>query len=338
MKILGIESSCDETAVALYDSHVGLLGHKLFSQVAIHREFGGVVPELASRDHIKKLPALVKSLLNEVKLSFADIDGIAYTKGPGLQGALLVGATFAKSLAFALDIPALGVNHLEGHLWAALLEQDKPKLPFVMLLVSGGHTQLLYVRALGDYELLGETLDDACGEAFDKTAKLLGLSYPGGPALAKLAESGNENAYSFSKPMVNRQGLDMSFSGLKTQVANTWHHSDKSQQTKANIAASFQKTVCETLLIKCKRALIQTECKQLVCAGGVGANLKLREKLRLLMNETGGACYFPSIEFCTDNGAMIAYLGTLLMQKGLNDCNLNIEVRARWPIEKHSTK
>lgn len=334
MKILGIESSCDETGLAIYDSDKGLIAEVLYSQIAAHKDFGGVVPEIASRDHNQKLLPLLTELMSQSGLALTDVDGIAYTHAPGLQGALLVGATFAKSLAYALAIPALGVHHLEAHMMAVMLEEKTPPFPFVMLLVSGGHSQLLAVRGLGDYTLLGDTLDDACGEAFDKTAKLLGLPYPGGPALASLATTGDDAAFAFSKPMVNRKGLDFSFSGLKTQVANAWHKSDKQDQTKANIAASFEKTICDTLVIKCKRALAEMGVSTLVCAGGVGANLRLRQSLKDLMQGLSGEAYFPRHELCTDNGAMIAYLGWCYMKDGAKDPDLGIKVHARLPLSQ----
>jgi len=334
MKILGIESSCDETGLAIYDSDKGLLAEVLYSQIAAHKEFGGVVPEIASRDHNQKLLPLLTELMSQSGLALADLDGIAYTHAPGLQGALLVGAAFAKSLAYALNIPALGVHHLEAHMMAVMLEESTPAFPFLMLLVSGGHSQLLAVRGLGDYALLGDTLDDACGEAFDKTAKLLGLPYPGGPALAKLATTGDDKAFTFSKPMVNRKGLDFSFSGLKTQVANAWHQSDKLAQTKADIAASFEKTICDTLVIKCKRALAETGFNTLVCAGGVGANKRLRQSLKDLMQDLSGEVFYPRHELCTDNGAMIAYLGWCYMKDGAKDSDLGIKVHARLPLSQ----
>lgn len=335
MRVLGIETSCDETGVAIYDGQQGLLGQELYSQVKMHAEYGGVVPELASRDHIRKLLPLTQALLKKTKLKLQDIDAIAYTAGPGLIGALLVGAGFAKSLAYGLNIPCLPVHHLEAHLVAPLLDESVPNYPFLALLVSGGHTQLLAVKALGEYELLGETLDDAVGEAFDKTAKLMGLSYPGGPALAALALQGEPGVYRFPRPMTDRPGLDFSFSGLKTFALNTYNASTQDKKAKADIAYAFQEAVCETLLIKCKRALQQTSFKQLVVAGGVSANTHLRNQLQALMTKMGGQLFLPAKEYCTDNGAMVALLGYLKFEAQKNNtnlANLAIEVKARWPF------
>lgn len=333
MRVLGIETSCDETGLAIYDTDRDqLLGHVLHSQIALHAEYGGVVPELASRDHIRKLQPLYQELLRECNLTAADLDGIAYTLGPGLVGALMVGASFAKSLAFGLGIPALGVHHMEAHLLAPLLEKDKPALPFLALLVSGGHTQIVWVKALGDYELMGETIDDAAGEAFDKTAKMMGLPYPGGQLLAKLAEQGDETRFAFTKPMVNRPGLEMSFSGLKTQVLTQYHRTEQTEQDKADIAASFQKTLVDTLLIKCQRALDQTHVKALVVAGGVGANRRLREGLQSMMSKQGGRFYAPDMAFCTDNGAMVAFAGGLRLTAGQSDQDRSVRPTARWPL------
>jgi N6-L-threonylcarbamoyladenine synthase len=281
MLVLGIETSCDETGVALYHSERGLLAHALHSQIALHAQYGGVVPELASRDHVRRLLPLVHRVLDEAGLAVSDLDGVAYTAGPGLIGALLVGAATGRALAFALDVPAIGVHHMEGHLLAPLLEDSdvpngRPEPPFVALLVSGGHTQLVNVRGIGQYELLGETLDDAAGEAFDKTAKLMGLPYPGGPQLAALAKQGRPDVFRFSRPMTDRPGLDFSFSGLKTQVLLAWQKSDRSEQSRADVARGFEEAVTETLAIKCERALSQTGHKTLVVAGGVGANTRLR--------------------------------------------------------------
>ena len=335
MRVLGIETSCDETGVAIYDGQQGLLGQELYSQVKMHAEYGGVVPELASRDHIRKLLPLTQALLKKTKLKLQDIDAIAYTAGPGLIGALLVGAGFAKSLAYGLNIPCLPVHHLEAHLVAPLLDESVPNYPFLALLVSGGHTQLLAVKALGEYELLGETLDDAVGEAFDKTAKLMGLSYPGGPALAALALQGEPGVYRFPRPMTDRPGLDFSFSGLKTFALNTYNASTQDKKAKADIAYAFQEAVCETLLIKCKRALQQTSFKQLVVAGGVSANTHLRNQLQALMTKMGGQLFLSAKEYCTDNGAMVALLGYLKFEAQKNNttlANLAIEVKARWPF------
>ena len=281
MKVLGIETSCDETGIAIYDTAKGLLAHALYSQIDLHAEYGGVVPELASRDHIRRTIPLINEVLEQAQCQKNDIEGIAYTAGPGLMGALMVGATIGRTLAWTWNIPSIAVNHMEGHLLAPLLEPQQPSFPFLALLVSGGHSLLVDVKQLGDYEIIGESLDDAVGEAFDKTAKMLGLGYPGGPIISCLAETGDASGYKFPRPMTNRPGLDMSFSGLKTFVLNTWQDSDKSDTTKANIAAAFQEAVVDTLLIKCKRALKQTEHRQLVMAGGVSANKQLREKLKL---------------------------------------------------------
>lgn len=329
MLVLGIESSCDESGVALYDTNKGLIAHELYSQVALHAEYGGVVPELASRDHIRKVTPLIKNLLNRCHLTLADLDGVAYTAGPGLIGALLVGASIGRSLAWGLNIPALAVHHMEGHLLAPMLEEDQPQFPFVALLVSGGHTLLVEVKSMGDYTILGESLDDAAGEAFDKTAKLLDLGYPGGPVLAALAEQGVTGIYKFPRPMVDRPGLDFSFSGLKTFTMNTWNNSHKTDQDKANIARAFQDAVVDTLFIKCRRALEQTGCTSLVIAGGVGANTSLREKMNTLKVKVS----FPRLEFCTDNGAMIAYAGAMRLQAGQSEEAI-ISPRPRWSISE----
>lgn len=332
MLVLGIESSCDETGVAIYDSESGLLAHALHSQIATHKIHGGVVPELASRDHVNHLIPLLNEVLQEAGLEKKDLDGVAYTAGPGLIGALLVGSCFAKSLAYALGIPALGVHHLEAHLLAAKMETPSLEFPFIALLVSGGHCQLVEVKDLGDYHVLGDTLDDAVGEAFDKTAKLMGIPYPGGPVLAALADGCESTPYRFPRPMVNRPGLEFSFSGLKTHSLNTWNQSNKQERDKAEIAKAFQKAVIETLIIKCKRAIEQTGCKRLVVAGGVGANKALRRSLQEWITGIGGEVYFPALEYCTDNGAMVAYAGCLRMVLGERDGGLGIEVRARWPL------
>ena len=331
MRVLGIETSCDETGVAVYDTGRGLLSHALYSQVALHAEYGGVVPELASRDHVRKLLPLVRQTLAEAGLGTADLDGVAYTAGPGLVGALMVGAATGRALAWALDLPAVGVHHMEGHLLAPLLEDPGLAPPFVALLVSGGHTQLVEVAAIGDYRLLGETLDDAAGEAFDKTAKLMGLPYPGGPELARLAESGRPGAFKFSRPMTDRPGLDFSFSGLKTQVLLAWQASDKTPGTRADIARGFEDAVVETLAIKCDRALQQTDARTLVVAGGVGANVRLRARLQALAGKRGGRVCFPRPEFCTDNGAMIAFAGALRLQAGQGEAAA-VTVQPRWDM------
>lgn len=334
MRVLGIESSCDETGIAIYDSEKGIVAHALHSQIALHQRYGGVVPELASRDHVKYLVPLVDEALQQAQLTKQEIDALAYTAGPGLIGALLTGACFAKSLAFGLNIPALAIHHLEAHLLAAKLDNPELNFPFLVLLVSGGHTQLIEARELDDYELLGDTLDDAVGEAFDKTAKLMGLPYPGGAILAKLADSdiNVDELAPFPRPMTDRPGLDFSFSGLKTHALLAWTNSCKDEKTRIAIARSFQQAVVDTLLIKCKRALKQTANQRLVVAGGVGANLKLRALLTALMQDLKGSVYFPRPEYCTDNGAMVAYAGCLRLMKGMKDTNLSIEVKARWPL------
>ncbi len=332
MRVLGIETSCDETGVALWDTHGGLRAHALFSQTDLHRSYGGVVPELASRDHVRKLVPLVRETLATAGLAMGDIDGVAYTAGPGLVGALLVGAGLGRAMAWALEVPAVAVHHMEGHLLAPLMEPDPPAPPFVALLVSGGHTMLLEVAAIGRYRLLGDTLDDAVGEAFDKTAKLMGLPYPGGPVLARLAESGREGAYTFSRPMTDRPGLDFSFSGLKTQVLLAWQGSGCDPARRADIARGFEQAATQTLLIKCRRALALTGARTLVVAGGVGANLRLRELLAAAAIEDGFRVAFPRPEFCTDNGAMIAFAGAQRLQAGLHDPP-DIHVFPRWDLE-----
>ena len=335
MRVLGIESSCDETGVAVYDTALsgaaGQRAHAVYSQIALHAEYGGVVPELASRDHVRKLLPLVRQTLGEAGMSVADLDGVAYTAGPGLVGALLVGAGVARSLAWALDLPAIGVHHMEGHLLAPLMEDDPPDAPFVALLVSGGHTQLVAVDAIGTYRLRGETLDDAAGEAFDKTAKMMGLPYPGGPQLARLAETGTPGAYKFSRPMTDRPGLDFSFSGLKSQVLLAWRDSDQTDATKADIARGFEDAVVDTLAIKCERALDAAGCDTLVVAGGVGANKRLRAKLQAMAEKRGGRVCFPRPALCTDNGAMIAFAGALRLQAGQHD-DAVVRVTPRWDM------
>jgi N6-L-threonylcarbamoyladenine synthase len=331
MRVLGIETSCDETGVAVYDTDRGLLAHALYSQIALHAEYGGVVPELASRDHVRKLLPLARQTLAEAGLAVGDLDGVAYTAGPGLVGALMVGAAAGRALAWALDVPAIGVHHMEGHLLAPLLEDPGLKPPFVALLVSGGHTQLVEVAAIGDYRLLGETLDDAAGEAFDKTAKLMGLPYPGGPELARLAESGRPGVFKFSRPMTDRPGLDFSFSGLKTQVLLAWQASDRTPETRADIARGFEDAVVETLAIKCDRALQQTGARTLVVAGGVGANTRLRARLQALAAKRGARVCFPRPAFCTDNGAMIAFAGALRLMAGQH-ADAAVTVAPRWDM------
>lgn len=331
MYVLGIETSCDETGVGIYHAQKGLVHHLLHSQVDMHSAYGGVVPELASRDHIRKLVPLVRQALHESGLSHRDLGGIAYTAGPGLMGALLVGAATARSMAWAWQIPALAVHHMEGHLLAPMLEPEPPAFPFVALLISGGHTLLVRVDGIGRYALLGESLDDAAGEAFDKTAKLLGLGYPGGPKLSALAEHGKPG-FTFPRPMTDRPGLDFSFSGLKTFALNTINASDCSWQSKADIAAAFQSAVADTLTIKCKRALLQTGLKRLVVAGGVSANQEIRAKLTAMADDTDAGIYFPRPEFCTDNGAMIAYAGCQRLMAGQHE-SLAIAAYPRWPMD-----
>lgn len=332
MLVLGVETSCDETGVALYDGGDGLLGHRLFSQVALHAPYGGVVPEIASRDHVRRIVPMVRDLLAGCGRAVADIDAVAYTAGPGLVGALLVGAAVGRALAYGLGVAALGVHHMEAHLLAPLLESPAPEFPFIALLVSGGHTQLVRVDGVGRYRMLGESLDDAAGEAFDKTAKLLGLGYPGGPAVERLAATGRAGRYVFARPMTQRPGLDFSFSGLKTQVALTVGAADDGPQTRADIAAGFAAAVVDTLVIKCRRALTQTGLKRLVAAGGVSANRLLRERLDEMAAGMDAAVYYPRPEFCTDNGAMIAYAGYRRLAAGEHG-GLGIEARARWPLE-----
>lgn len=335
MRVLGIETSCDETGVAVYDTALAgtaaLLAHAVYSQIPLHAQYGGVVPELASRDHVRKLLPLIRQTLDEAGLEIRDLDGVAYTAGPGLVGALLVGAGVARSLAWALDLPAVGVHHMEGHLLAPLMEDDPPEPPFVALLVSGGHTQLVAVEAIGRYRLLGETLDDAAGEAFDKTAKMMGLPYPGGPQLAALAAQGQPGRYRFSRPMTDRPGLDFSFSGLKTQVLLAWRDSDQSDTTRADIARGFEDAVVDTLAIKCARALQAAGCDTLVVAGGVGANRRLRSRLQENAARSGGRVCFPRPELCTDNGAMIAFAGALRLQAGQSE-SADIKVTPRWDM------
>jgi N6-L-threonylcarbamoyladenine synthase len=331
MRVIGIESSCDETAVAVYDADQGLLSHRLHSQVAMHQAYGGVVPELASRDHVRRLLPLVRLALADAKTGRKSIDAVAYTAGPGLIGALLVGASFAQSLSFAWGKPALGIHHLEGHLLAPLLEPNPPQFPFLALLVSGGHTQLVDVAALGEYRIVGETLDDAAGEAFDKTAKLLGLPYPGGAALAKLAETGQSGRFVFPRPMLDRPGLDFSFSGLKTAALVALRGRVLDDATRADVARGFQEAVVETLAEKCRRALEATGHRRLVIAGGVGANIRLRERLAGVARAKGAELHFPRAEFCTDNGAMIALAGCLRLTAGMHHGRA-IGARANWEL------
>lgn len=332
MRILGIESSCDETGIAIYDDEQGLLAHQLYSQVKVHADYGGVVPELASRDHVRKTLPLIDAAFAQAGCSPEDLDGIAYTAGPGLVGALLVGTSIGRSLAYGWNIPAVAVHHMEGHLLAPMLEENVPEFPFIALLVSGGHTMMVKVEGIGQYEVLGESVDDAAGEAFDKTAKLLGLDYPGGPRLAKLAEQGEPKRFIFPRPMTDKPGLDFSFSGLKTAAAITIRENSDDEQTKADIAHAFQTAVIDTLVIKCKRALKQTGIKRLVIAGGVSANVQLREQLERVMQGMKGQVYYPRTEFCTDNGAMIAYAGMQRLKAG-QFASLDMKTKPRWPID-----
>lgn len=336
MRVLGIETSCDETGVAIYDTECGLLAHRLYSQVALHADYGGVVPELASRDHVRKLLPLIEEVMSAATTLPEEINGVAYTAGPGLIGALLVGACFGRSLAYAWKVPAIGVHHMEGHLLAPLLEEQPPQFPFVALLVSGGHTQLVDVEGIGRYLLLGESMDDAAGEAFDKTAKMLDLDYPGGPLVARLALQGTPNRFEFPRPMTDRPGLDFSFSGLKTFTLNTWQQcrsaGDESEQTRCDIALAFQQAVVETLTIKCRRALRQTGLKSLVIAGGVSANQSLRQALERMLGEFNGQVFYARPRFCTDNGAMIAYAGCQRLLAGQHD-GPAITVQPRWSMD-----
>jgi N6-L-threonylcarbamoyladenine synthase len=332
MKVLGIESSCDETGIAVYDTESGQIWQRLYSQIEKHREYGGVVPELASRDHVVKAAPMLVDILDEIGGTEA-LNGIAYTRGPGLMGALMVGANLARGLAFACDLPLLGVHHMEGHLLAPMLAGDSPELPFVALLVSGGHTLLVEVRELGSYRILGESLDDAVGEAFDKTAKLLGLPYPGGPELAALADSVGQSRFLFPRPMTNRPGLDFSFSGLKTAALTMVRKNEPlDDELRVAIAHAFQEAVVDTLRIKCMRALEQTGYQSLVIAGGVGANRRLRSELQQQVQAVGARLYFPALEYCTDNGAMIAYAGALRLLQGQTDEGVS-DVKARWSLE-----
>ena len=336
MKVLGIETSCDETGIAVYDSDRGLLADCLYSQVGIHASYGGVIPELASRDHIRKTLPLIKEAIKDASIKASELDGVAYTAGPGLVGALLVGAAIGRSLAMGWGVSAIGVHHMEGHLLAPMLEPNPPVFPFVALLVSGGHTQLVRADGIGRYELLGESLDDAAGEAFDKVGKMLGLPYPGGPHLEKLAKYGKTGLYEFPRPMTNRPGLDFSFSGLKTFVRNTIIEQSKGgeldEQTRADIARAFQEAVVATIAIKCRRALEQTGLRSLIIAGGVSANTFLREELETSLEKITGQLFYAQLKFCTDNGAMIAYAGCQRLQAGQHE-GLAINVFPRWSIE-----
>lgn len=337
MRVLGIESSCDETGIAIYCQDKGLIANALFSQILAHQAYGGVVPELASRDHVRKVIPLLQEALTQANCQLTDIDAIAYTAGPGLIGALLVGASFAKSLAFSLDIPAIAIHHLEAHLLAAQMENPAIQFPFLALLVSGGHTQLIWAKQLGDYELLGETIDDAAGEAFDKTAKIMGIPYPGGKALSELA---NEQAFQqsglkpFPRPLLNRPDFNFSFSGLKTHCLYAYERSIQDESAKKAIAYAFQTSVIETLVEKCRRAVVHTGAKQLVVAGGVAANQMLRTQLHSVIQSIACDVYFPSLAFCTDNGAMIAYTGMQYLHQHQIDTDIAIQVKARWPLVK----
>ena len=337
MLVLGLETSCDETGVALFDTRYGLLADALYSQVDVHAEYGGVVPELASRDHIRKILPLIEQVFAEAGRETAELDGIAYTAGPGLVGALMVGATIAKSLAWSWGIPVLGVHHMEGHLLAPMLEDEHPDYPFIALLVSGGHTQLVRVDGIGEYRMLGESLDDAAGEAFDKAAKMLGLPYPGGPHIARMAQQGDPDRFTFPRPMVNRPGLDFSFSGLKTYTLNTVAEcrdaGELTEQDKHDIARAFEEAVVDTLMIKCRRALREENLKTLVIAGGVSANTRLRERLEKAMAKEHARVFYPALAFCTDNGAMIAYAGAQRLAAGQVDTQ-ETRVRPRWPMEE----
>ena len=337
MKVLGIETSCDETGVAIYDSEVGLLADCLYSQVEIHAKYGGVIPELASRDHIRKTLPLIEEVIEKAGIYTSEIEGVAYTAGPGLVGALLVGAAIGRTLGMAWDVPTIGVHHMEGHLLAPMLEPEPPEFPFVALLVSGGHTQLVKVGGIGRYELLGESLDDAAGEAFDKVGKMLGLPYPGGPHVAKLAQRGDPTRFNFPRPMINRPGLDFSFSGLKTYVRNTItslrdESGELAEQDAADIARAFEEAVVNTLSIKCRRALEETGYKKLIIAGGVSANLRLREVLEEAMAKVDGRLFYAQLKYCTDNGAMIAYAGCQRLLAGERD-DLEIRAQPRWSLE-----
>lgn len=334
MIVLGIETSCDETGVAVHDTGRGLLAHALHSQVALHDEYGGVVPELASRDHIRRLTPLLREVMDRAGVALADLDAIAYTRGPGLAGALLVGAGVAASLAYGLGVPAIGIHHLEGHLLSPLLAPDRPAFPFAALLVSGGHTQLMRVDGVGKYRLLGETVDDAAGEAFDKTAKFLGLPYPGGPALAALAERGQPGKFRFPRPMIASDDLDFSFSGLKTAVVTACREIVLDDQARADVARAFEEAVADVLVTKCARAVIETGLSDLVVAGGVGANRRLREVLAQRAQAEGFRVNYPPLELCTDNGAMIALAGALRLELGdaTNAAGAGFSVKPRWDL------
>ncbi|SNC58602.1 tRNA (adenosine(37)-N6)-threonylcarbamoyltransferase complex transferase subunit TsaD [Sodalis endosymbiont of Henestaris halophilus] len=335
MRVLGIETSCDETGVAIYDQDQGLIANQLYSQVKIHANYGGIVPELASRNHVHKIVPLIQSAMSQAGLNASEIHGVSYTAGPGLVGALMVGATVGRALAYAWRVAAVAVHHMEGHLLAPMLEENPPTFPFVALLISGGHTQLIAVTDIGKYQLLGESLDDAAGEAFDKTAKLLGLDYPGGPMLARLAQQGVPGRYTFPRPMTASSGLEFSFSGLKTFAANIVRAEADDHQTRADVARAFEDAIVETLIIKCRRALDLTGFKRLVIAGGVSANQSVRENLREMMRQRGEEVFYARPEFCTDNGAMIAYAGMVRLRSG-TFANLAVSVLPRWSLEELS--
>lgn len=331
MKVLGIETSCDETGIAIYDDKIGLIANKIYSQKKIHKKYGGIVPELASREHIKKTIQIVKSIFLKNKISQKEINAIAYTSGPGLIGPLIVGSSIAYSLSYAWKIPSIAINHLEGHIMASMLCKKKPNFPFIALLVSGGHTQIIYVKNIGKYKLLGETVDDAAGEAFDKTAKLLGLGYPGGKKLSIIAKQGIHGKFIFPQPMIKHNNLNFSFSGLKTSAKIKIQNHNINQQTIANIAYAFEEAITDVLVKKSKKALIQTQCKQLAIVGGVGANSKLRAKMKKEIQKIKGKIFYPNKKFCTDNGAMIAITGMMRLKKKLN-INTKLNIRAKWPI------
>jgi N6-L-threonylcarbamoyladenine synthase len=330
-RVLGIETSCDDTGVAIYDSEQGLLSHALYSQIETHQEYGGVVPELAARDHIRKVIPLVEMVLKQAGCASESITGVAYTSGPGLAGALLAGSAVARGLAFSWGVPSVGVHHMEGHMLAPMLEDRAPEFPFVALLVSGGHTLLAEVKGIGEYQILGQTVDDAVGEAFDKTAKILGLGYPGGPAISIAAERGDPTRFKFPRPMIDRPGMDFSYSGLKTFALNTVEKELIDEQTVCDIAYAFQDAAVDTLMIKCKRALLHTDAKRLVVAGGVGANIRLREQLKIMTDKMRCELFYPRIGFCTDNGAMIAYAGSKRLHQA--DKDLSFQVKPRWSLE-----
>jgi len=331
MRILGIETSCDETGIAVFDENSGIIANLLHSQTDIHSQYGGVVPELASRDHIRRIIPMIQSLMESASLDRTDIDGIAYTSGPGLIGALLTGAAVGRSLAYAWGVPAVGIHHMEAHLLAPMLETEAPVCPFLALLVSGGHTQIIQVDSPGNYRLLGESVDDAAGEAFDKTAKLLGLGYPGGPAISALAESGNPSRFTFPRPMTDRPGLDFSFSGLKTAAVNALKQVGNDEQSHADIARAFVDAAVDTLVIKCRRAMQMTKIENMVAAGGVSANIQLRRALADMTAAIGGKVFYPRPEFCTDNGAMIAYAGYLRLKNGESE-PLSFLAHPRWAL------